>query len=447
MTARSQSAGRPEWVDVQRGLVSRDIFVSDDIWRLEMERIFDRTWLFMAHETEIPKPGDFVVRNLGQAPVVVVRDADGTVHALLNSCRHRGAKLCRADSGTARNFVCPYHGWTYERSGKLITTTFDKHLPKDFDFAENGLVRVPRTETYKGLIFGCWNADVVPLDKYLSEIAWYIDPFLARSPMGMEVLAPPHRWRARANWKVGALNFVGDNQHTLTTHAGPLTLDSVRAASAGLAAVAVNSFQVVTDQGHGGTLTYLGAGLPQEAYQTHPPDLEPLYKQVLNSDQLELLNHLRVIVGTIFPNLSFIESQVGPAQKAIIIRQWQPVNGVEMEILSWVLAEKEASDEYKSAVLRKGFHNFGAAGVFEQDDIELWASATSASDNAISKNFPYSFHTALPYIDKPDKDHNGPGRLFRPADTEVAQFEFMRHWDRCMKSDQKISATNSDTTR
>ena len=95
---------------------------------------------------------------------------------------------------------------------------------------------------------------------------------------------------------------------------------------------------------------------------------------------------------------------------------------------------KEASAEYKATVLRNGFHNFGAAGVFEQDDMELWASATYASNNTIAKQFPYSFHTALPYIDAPEKDHKWPGRAFKPADTEVAQLEFMRQWDRCMKA-------------
>ena len=434
MESQPSPFGNGRWVDAQRGLVSRDAFVSSDVYRLELERIFDRTWGFLSHDTEIPNPGDFVCRSLGSAPVIVVRDEDGTVHGLLNSCRHRGARVCRADTGNTRNFVCPYHGWTYERSGMLKTTTFDRHLPKDFQFSDHGLPRVPRLESYKGLIFGSWNAKVGALGDYLGEIAWYIDPFLSRSPQGMEVLAPPHRWRAKANWKIGALNFVGDSQHILTTHVGPLTLDPVRAARAGFATAAENSFQVVTEQGHGCTLTYLAPGLPADAYQTHPPDLEPFYKQSLQPDQLQLLNRLRVIVGTIFPNLSFIETQVGPAQKAVIIRQWQPVSGTEMEILSWVLAEKEASAEYKAQVLRKGFHNFGAAGVFEQDDLELWASATLASNNAIAKQFPYSFHTALPYIDNPEKDHKWPGRAFKPADTEVAQLEFMRQWDRYMNA-------------
>ena len=434
MTVRGAGLGSDGWVDIRRGLVNREVFVSDDVWRLEMERIFDRTWIFLAHETEIPQAGDFVSRNLGTAPVIVVRDNDGEVRGLLNSCRHRGAKICRADSGNARNFVCPFHGWTYDKSGRLLTTTFDRHFPKGFDFSTLGLARIPRLETHKGLIFGSWNTEVAPLSEYLGEIAWYIDPFLSRSPKGMEVLAPPHRWRAKANWKIGALNFIGDTQHTFTTHVGPLTLDPVRAARAGFTTAAENSFQVVTDQGHGCTLTYLAPGLPPDAYQTHPRELESLYSKALQADQLEMLTKLRVIVGTIFPNLSFIETQVGPAQKAIIFRQWQPVSGTEMEILSWVLAEKEAPKDYKATVLRNGFHNFGAAGVFEQDDLELWASATSASNNAIARQYPYSFHTALPYIEAPEKDHKWPGRAFKPADTEVAQLEFMRQWDRTMKA-------------
>ena len=147
-----------------------------------------------------------------------------------------------------------------------------------------------------------------------------------------------------------------------------------------------------------------------------------------------MLRNLRVIVGTIFPNLSFIETQVGPAQKAVIMRQWNPISGTEMEVLSWVLAEREASVDYKADVLRKGIHNFGAAGVFEQDDVELWASATMASNNPIAARYPYSFHTALPDLHSAEVDSKWPGRVYRPADTEVAQFEFMRQWSRLITS-------------
>jgi hypothetical protein len=136
------------------------------------------------------------------------------------------------------------------------------------------------------------------------------------------------------------------------------------------------------------------------------------------------------------PNFSFIETQAELGEKAVIIRQWQPISATEMEVLSWVLAEREAPADYKDRVLKYGFHNFGAAGVFEQDDMELWASATEASNNPIARQFPYSFQTCLPYLDKPAADHKWPGRAYRPANTEVAQFEFMRRWDAVMTSNQ-----------
>lgn len=423
------------WVDARRGLVDRAAFVSDDICRLEFERIFDRGWMFLAHESEIPAAGDYVARMLGSAPVIVIRDKGAAIHALLNSCRHRGTKICRADAGNAPRFVCPYHGWAYEQDGRLITTTYDRHMPKDIDFSALGLVAVPRVENYKGLIFGCWDADAMALDQFLGDFRFYLDVFFARTPQGMEVLAPPHRWRVRANWKVGALNFIGDSHHVLTTHVGPLTLDPLRAATTGFAKVAQESFQVFTDEGHGATFSYLADGLPDWAYHTHPKDMAPNYARALTPEQVALIQNLRVVVGNVFPNLSFIESQSGQGEKALIMRLWRPIGGAETEVLSWVLAEREASAEYKARVLPNGFRNFGAAGVFEQDDMELWASAASASNNRIAQQFPYGFQSSVPYQDSPEAHPGRPGRIFRPADTEVAQFEFMRHWDRMMQSD------------
>lgn len=424
------------WVDSATGLVSRDAFVSQDVYRLEQERIFCRAWIYLAHDSEIPAAGDYVVRSLGGAPVIVVREDDGSIHALLNSCRHRGTQLCRAAAGNVRTFVCPYHGWSYQRNGTLITTTFDKHFEDGTDFSQMGLVPVPRLESYKGLVFGCWDADVIGLADYLGDMAWYLEAFFGRTPGGMEILAPPHRWRTKANWKWGALNFIGDSQHTETTHIGPLTLDRVRSANEGFVKRGADSFHVITDEGHGCTLSYLQEGLADDKYHTYADDLRPLYEAALKPGQLEMLHNLRVCVGNVFPNLSFIESQATPGEKAVIMRLWHPISATEMEVLSWVFAEKEASAGYKERVLKNGFHNFGAAGVFEQDDMELWASATLASDNPIARRYPYSFQTALRYLGKPEADHKWPGRAHRPTITELAQFEFMRRWDALMQSNE-----------
>src|SRR5262245_59721645 len=107
-------------VDSSEGLIDRRIYSDEDIYRLELRNIFARCWNFMAHETQIPNPGDFFLNFIGEDRVIVVRDKTGQVNVLINSCRHRGNGVCRADEGHASNFMCAYHGWTYDLQGRLV---------------------------------------------------------------------------------------------------------------------------------------------------------------------------------------------------------------------------------------------------------------------------------------------------------------------------------------
>lgn len=427
-------------VDEQRGVVSRELFVNDDIFQLENERIFNRLWLFVAHETEIPSPGDFVARSLAGEPVIVIRNDDGRVKVLLNSCRHRGVRVCRTDAGNARRFVCPYHGWAYERSGKLLTTSFDRDFPPGTDFSSWGLVEVPRVDSYRGLIFASWNRDVVGLDDYLGDFRFYLDLFFARTPSGMEVLGPPQRNRVKTNWKTAALNFGTDNQHVISTHRGPiLSRAKVRPQLSPRAAskTADLGLQIATKEGHNIDVVRTANDAP---YATYNPELVPLYSKALSERQQNVLKNCDVAVSTLFPNFSFIEqnlfSEKYPAGKTLIVRLWQPINAGELEINSWVMAEREASPEYKEESLKNGVRVFGVAGTFEQDDVELWSGICAGSRGRNARQYPFNFQTALPSLHTPLKDFAGPGEAFLPFTAEVTQFKWLMHWSKLMAAER-----------
>ncbi len=111
-------------IDLAHGLISRRIFVDEDIYRAELEKVFPRAWLFLGHESQVPNPGDYITTYMGQDPVLLWRDSRARVGAFLNSCRHRGVKLCRTDRGNANAVSCRYHGWTYNSQGDLTGVPF-----------------------------------------------------------------------------------------------------------------------------------------------------------------------------------------------------------------------------------------------------------------------------------------------------------------------------------
>src|SRR6201997_4663671 len=207
-------------VDISKGQISREIFVNDEIYAEEQERVFARAWLFVGHESQIPNPGDFFVSCMGEESVLLCRDRAGAVHLFLNSCRHRGMKVCRYDEGNTAVFTCPYHGWSYGTDGKLVGVPyFREAYHSKLDRSQWGLVEVAQLTNYKGAIWATWDPAAPSFTEYLGDFRHYLNQTFDGwdgSDGGTEILGGIQKWRVPCNWKFPAENFSGDSYHNIS---------------------------------------------------------------------------------------------------------------------------------------------------------------------------------------------------------------------------------------
>ena len=179
--------------------VRRAAFTADLV-EAEMRGIFDHSWLYVGHESEIPNSGDFVTRTVAGRPLVLVRSSDGMIRVLQNSCSHRGAEVCRERRGNSRLFVCPYHAWTFQNDGQLRGTSFPDGVSKGFDRKRMGLKTPPRTEIYRDLVFVSFDRDIVDLQTYLGRAKDYLDQILDQGESGTEIVEGTARAPDKTGW-------------------------------------------------------------------------------------------------------------------------------------------------------------------------------------------------------------------------------------------------------
>ncbi len=167
------------------------------MFRIDMEEVFQKEWLFVGMTSEIPKKGDYFTLEIGQNPVLVVRDADGAVNAFHNTCRHRGSRICQQPRGKVANLVCPYHQWTYDLKGNLLFA--GTHMGDGFEPRQHGL-KPAHCRTAGGFIFVCI-AEQVPesdFDDFLATLEEYMAPYDVENTK----LATESEMYEKANWKL-----------------------------------------------------------------------------------------------------------------------------------------------------------------------------------------------------------------------------------------------------
>jgi Rieske 2Fe-2S family protein len=174
--------------------LARAFYSDADIYRLDVERVWRRGWLFAGHSCEIPNAGDYFTLSIDTDPLVVLRAEDGQVHGLHNVCRHRGSVICPEQAGHAHRLVCPYHQWTYDLTGGLLAC---RGMPEDFDKSHFRLRSVPTREV-EGLIFISLAAEPNSFEQAHETLA----PLLKPQGFNRAKVAKAVDYLVDANWKL-----------------------------------------------------------------------------------------------------------------------------------------------------------------------------------------------------------------------------------------------------
>ena len=420
----------------ETGELPKRIHNDDEIHALELERVFGESWVLIGHESEIPEPGDYAKRYVADSPFIFVRDEDGEIRVLFDSCRHRGTTVVRAEQGNTTHFRCPYHNWTYKNTGDLVGVPRKNQCFQGLDTDEYGLQPAPRVDEYGGLVFAALTEDVPPLDEYLGEFTWYLDLLLRATEGGMEVIGEPIRWEVDTNWKIGADNFTGDSYHTPATHQSVLDLSLFPEELSGERSTR-NGVDITDCGGHSGMVAYLeeaeNPGYPRSVFSA----------EQLTDEQHDLVTRMVDFVGTVFPNMSVLQAPFTPDPENrelttfLNIRKWRPVAPKRTEIWNWMLVPISASDSFKQRAYDTGISTFSVAGNFEVDDFAVWDGIAEAAGSTFTKtsgpmgNYQMGMPDMADIEDISD-DWPGPGTVYDTNFEDGTLRTFYDSWHRAM---------------
>jgi len=340
--------------------VSTRVYTERGIFEAEMRRIFERTWVYVGHESEIPQPGNFKTAALGRLPVIVARDESGKINVLLNACRHRGSVVCRETSGTARVFRCPYHNWVYGLDGKLVGMPGPPGYRAGFEDDIGGLVKAGSVAVYREMIFANMADDPEPLDAFLGPVTKYIDYWFDQSPTGRIRLQAPTRATYPANWKLQLENTT-DGWHAQYVHQSAFNTlkDFGNRPVVSVWNGTVRGF----NRGHGLLVRPKRVSFPAGMQEKYMEQIESAY----GADRVRDLYQTWHI--TLFPNVHLMESKV---------RVVQPVSIDKTIVYEYPVQFVGASDEL-NATLRHRLRSEGsvAAGFVNSDDVEIFSRVES----------------------------------------------------------------------
>lgn len=364
-----------EWQRNDYSRVPYWLYHDANVYAREQELIFHGpTWAYLCLEAEMPNPGDFRTTWVGDTPVLVNRDRDGTVYAMVNRCAHRGAAVCRHAHGNTKVHTCIYHRWSYDLTGNLIGIPFQRGvggeggMDDDFDKAEHSL-RPLRVACYKGIVFGTFSEATEPIEDYLgSMMCGHISRLMCKP---IRVLGY-QRQRIHGNWKF-YLENLRDTYHASLLHEFLVTFGLDRATQKG---------GVEMDARHRHNLTYAHAGSDSDddakaAYGDHQlnSDKLTLHDPRLLEFRQEYEDDRNLAISTMFPNASFQQ-----LNNSLATRQIQ-TKGIDAFDLVWTYFGYADDDDDMTDHRLRQLNLFGPGGLVSMEDAEAIEIAHRASRN------------------------------------------------------------------
>ena len=401
--------------------VNREAFRSEQVIEKERRLIWDRSWLYLGHETEVPKPGDFKQRILAGRPLIFARDSTGRVRAYLNSCPHRGTVLCRETEGNAKTFQCFYHAWTFSNTGELVGIPDPGAYPPERGFAaEMGLRQPARFENYRGFVFVSFAADGPSLREHLADAREYLDLMVDHSDQGLEVIPGTHMYAIRGNWKLAVENAM-DGYHFSPMHVTFVeylkTTGYVTSDEGGRAITLENGHSVLVFSGHGGRVGMQWEPRFGDAQKTlTEQNVKRLASRLGEERANRIASTSRILY--LFPNLLLFDIE------GLALRQLEPVRPDFTDVRAWELAPASETAEERELRIRILGSFIGPGGLATPDDVEAY--------ECVQRGIVATAGDPRPEVDWSDISRGmareAEGQPARNVD-EAGIRGFWRHWD------------------
>jgi p-cumate 2,3-dioxygenase subunit alpha len=363
--------------DLEKGIfrVNRRVFTDPAILDAERRLVFDQSWLYVGHESEVSGRGAYVKRKVGGRPVILVRDDAGKVRVFFDACTHRGNSVCRGSRGTTSRFLCFYHGWTFNTRGELINVPDQVGYGDKLDRSRLGLGSPPRLESYRGLVFMSMKHDIVDLQSYLGDTRPYIDDMLDMTDSAPVIAPGQQSYSMKANWKMLVENSA-DAYHGPFTHqrffqeyVASLGADT-KIWQQTLRGSNPENHVIAFENGH--AVIDVPAG-PLPLFAQKPEILRELREKLTATYGPErvanMLDRSRNLL--IFPNLVMISNWR-------TIRTFYPVTPDYMEVDSWAIVGMNDAPDLREIRFGNFISFLGPAGFGTPDDVEALENCQKA---------------------------------------------------------------------